>query len=147
MGWPGMHPVENLYGCYVVAIIPRYTDFFNLQLFPISESRKLAKASIWLSLTKRLSIFSNGGLVRLVMNKLPLLNLNNLSQWKMYGCFFQFATFAKVTNWSRQWDLGCTSSSSVVAVSSMHDKKSIFLSSYDIIFPSMRAEKPKILPL
>ena len=37
--------------------------------------------------------------VRLVINEPPLLNLNILSQWKSYGCFFQFMTFAKAANW------------------------------------------------
>ena len=81
-------------------------DFFNSQLFPISEIRKLEKASIQLSLTKRLFRFRT--VVRWVINELLLLNLNNLSQWKLYGCFFQFATFATVANWSCQWIFGCT---------------------------------------
>ena len=41
--------------------IPRHMDFFNSRLFPISASFKLEKASIQLSLKKRLFRFSNGG--------------------------------------------------------------------------------------
>ena len=79
------HCAETIYNprflqFYSNSSIPRYTDFFNSRLFPISESPKLEKASISLSLTKRLFRFSDGSQVRFGINEPPLLNQKNLSQ-------------------------------------------------------------------
>ena len=49
---------------------------------------------------------------RLVINEPLLLHLNNLSHWKVYGCFFQFATSRKLEpsavwpDWVIYWTLG-----------------------------------------
>ena len=54
-------------------------DFFNLQLFPISKSCELEKASIRLSLTKRLFRFSYGSLF---ITNLAHANLTVIAKYK-----------------------------------------------------------------